>query len=600
MPATINEAGRSVSEELSSQPAAEVRSPLEAIIAAARVQPPAQRIALLATCLSSALLYLAFPPVGWGALAWVAPLPLLLLVRIEKPTRRMLLSAYLGGLAFWLPALQWMRLGDPTMYPAWFALAFYLAAYTPAFLAISRTLVHRWNWPLAVAAPLVWVGLEFIRGTILTGFGWYLLGHTQHQWIELIQICDLIGTYGLSGLVLLPACFAAAMLPELWLGRLGLLPPAEAMHDELLKAVDQRRTTGWYIRQAAIPLVALLSVLGYGLVRTHQGEFKTGPRVGLVQADIPATVNPKPDDWPRAHQKYMRLTGVAVREQPDVIVWPEGMFRWPLLANSTAYTPEQLEKLPRGREIDYLQTSRTRVLQELLNISQKCGAAFLTGMTTLEASETHLKYFNSVGFVTPETGYVGRYDKMHRVPFGEYVPLVDYLPFLAGFTPYADSSGLSPGQKPQVFQYNGVRYAPVVCYEDTVPSVVRRVVNETGEPDVLVNASNDGWFHGSSEHDQHLLTAVFRCVETRTPMVRAANMGVSAVIDGDGRVRAVAKDLETGASKACDAVVVAHVPLDPRSSVYLRIGDWPAALCAMLCGGVCLVGIIRRRPQLVV
>jgi apolipoprotein N-acyltransferase len=580
-------------EEHLAAPTPSARSPLEAMIAAARVQPASMRVALLASCLSALLMYLSFPPVGLGALAWIAPLPLLLLVKIEKPTRRMLLASYLGGLAFWLPALQWMRLGDPTMYPAWFALATYLAAYTPAFVFMSRTLVHRWRWPLVVAAPLVWVGLEFARGSLLlTGFGWYLLGHSQHRWIELIQVCDVIGTYGLGGIVLLPACFAATMIPEVWLGRWGFLPPADAMHVELLKAADQARTTRWYLVRAAVPLAVVAMVLGYGYARRGMGEFKAGPRVALVQANIPAVVNPRAEDWPRAHQRYMRLTGQAVREQPDLVVWPEGMFRWPQLVVAEGVTPEQLAASPRAREIEHLQ--QLDVPQRLKNIAEMSGAAFLTGLTTLEATPTGLRYYNSAGFVLPQQGYVGRYDKMHRVPFGEYVPLVEYLPFLAGFTPYADSTGLTAGTAPRIFEYKQVRYAPVICYEDTVAAVVRRVVRQTGEPDVLVNVSNDGWFHGSSEHDQHLLTSVFRCVETRTPMVRAANMGISAIIDGDGVVRAQARDLETGASKACDAVVVDHVPLDPRSSVYLTTGDWPAAACSWLCGLVALSGFRRR------
>lgn len=594
MSTAVQQPEGTVREEQSPSPAPEGRSPLEAMIAAARVQPASMRVALVASSLSAVLLYLAFPPVGLGALAWIAPLPLLLLVRIEKAPRRMFLASYLGGLAFWAPALQWMRLGDPTMYPAWFALATYLAVYTPAFLFLSRTLVHRWRWPLVVAAPLVWVGLEFARGTLMTGFGWYLLAHSQHRWIELIQVCDLLGTYGLSGIVLLPACFAAVMIPELWLGRLGLLPPTEAQHIELLKAADQSKQTGWYVTRTAIPIAVLAAVLGYGYLRKATGEFQAGPRVALVQANIPAVVNPKAEDWPRAHQKYMRLTGQAVREQPDLVVWPEGMFRWPKLVVANGVTTEQLAASPRAAEIEHLQ--RLEVEHRLKNIAEMSGAAFLTGLTTLEATATSLRFFNSAGFVDPQRGFVGRYDKMHRVPFGEYVPLVDVLPFLAGFTPYADSSGLTAGTEPKVFQYKQVRYAPVICYEDTVASVVRRVVRETGEPDVLVNISNDGWFHGSSEHDQHLLTSVFRCIETRTPMVRAANMGISAIIDGDGVVRAQARDLETGASKACDAVVVDQVPLDPRSSIYLTSGDWPAAACSWLCGLVAL-SCVPRKPE---
>jgi apolipoprotein N-acyltransferase len=569
----------------------------QAIIAAARTAAAPMTGPLLAACVSSVLLWAAFPPVEWGPLAWVALFPVLCLARLEQTPRRMYLAVYLGSFAFWVASLQWMRLGDPTMYPAWIALSAYLAAYLPICLGLTRVAVRRWNWPIGLAAPLVWVGLECVRGYALTGFGWYLLSHTQYLWIDFIQLADTIGTYGLSGLVLLPAAVAADMVPMTWLAAWGWLPVSESSRVEFLKAADQSKTASWYVRRMGLVAGVLMAVVGYGMWRRSTGEFLPGPRVALIQGNEPAVVNPDPRDWPKQHQRHMQLTGQAVREQPDLIVWPEGMFRWPALDSPPGVSDEDLTKKHPHASVEHLR--QLDVPKRLGDISRMAGAALVMGQTTVSVDLERLRYYNSATFVTPETGMAGRYDKIHRVVFGEYVPLVDWLPFLAGFTPYADATGLSAGTSGKTFEHKSVRYSPVICYEDTVPHLVRRVVRDTtdparGAPDVLLNLSNDGWFHGSSEHDQHLITSVFRCIETRTPLARAANMGVSAIIDGDGVIRVKARDLETGASKGCEAVVVGQVPLDPRGSAYLLLGDMPAACCSTLCGMLLLVGMRRR------
>ena len=206
-------------------------------------------------------------------------------------------------------------------------------------------------------------------------------------------------------------------------------------------------------------------------------------------------------------------------------------------------------------------------------------------------------------------GIQGRYDKIHRVPFGEYIPLREQLPWLKSFTPYAEGFGLDAGQQVGVFRHQHYRLLPLICFEDTVPHLVRHAVEVSrssdpaspGDNDCLVNLTNDGWFHGSSEHDQHLITASFRCIETRVPMVRAVNTGISAIIDGNGQIRDpdILIDLDKAKSKSKDQierttlidpatgklpklatiVQVGHIPLDPRESLYVRFGDWFAMLC---------------------
>ncbi len=262
-----------------------------------------------------------------------------------------------------------------------------------------------------------------------------------------------------------------------------------------------------------------------------------------------------------------------------------------------------------------------RSREGLHNISQETGAAMLIGLITEVVEKDHRSVYNSAAFVRPDLGYMGRYDKIHRVLIGEYIPFKDTLPWLARLTPFPPDYGIAAGDQPQAFEYAKASFAPIICFEDTVPQLVRRVVNTKSQsgttPDVLINMTNDGWFRGSSELDQHLITATFRCIETRRPMVRAVNAGISAFIDSSGRIRQPEKFLivsegengafgqqrevdslinpETGKRhRQCSAVMTAQVPLDGRSTVYLRLGDWFATLCSVLvvCGLV--VGTKKR------
>ena len=181
------------------------------------------RGALGMSFLSGLLMWLCFTPVNASPLAWLAPLPLLLLVRIEERTRWMYGAIYAGSVISQLAMLQWMRLGDPTMYIAWAALSFYLAIYAVAFVAVSRVAVHRWSLPLVAVGPIVWTGLEYLRAHLMTGFAWYFLGHSQYRWLELIQISDVVGAYGVSFVIVTSAAALTLLVPHTWLIRLRLV-----------------------------------------------------------------------------------------------------------------------------------------------------------------------------------------------------------------------------------------------------------------------------------------------------------------------------------------------------------------------------------------
>jgi apolipoprotein N-acyltransferase len=592
----------------------ESKPAVKMIIAAARssrLQAPALGAWGLSG-LTAILLWASFTPLDWGPLAWIALVPLILLIRIPIKTRWMYTAVYGGGLTFSVLALQWMRLASAPMYVAWLLLAVCVAIYLPVFVAVSRIAVHRFGVPLTLAVPVVWVGLEYCRAHLLTGFSWYYLGHTQYRWVEMIQISDLVGAYGVSFVVAMLSACVAGLLPASLFARLKLLPAGLEQTEDGAQATTTRQITA-----VSVCLIVFAAVWVYGMVRRGQANFVEGPRVALVQGNFTSSMKHDPNARMTIFMKHHALTGIAVRQHPlDLIVWPETMYRSPLMSVSSDLSDEDLRRIsPPGVLPEHWHTSQ--VPQILADLSSQSGAAMIVGLERWTAEADGFQRYNSATFARPDVGLSGRYDKIHRVIFGEYVPFKDELPWLAKLSPIPAQYGLSAGKAAAVFEYKGVRYSPIICFEDTVPHLVRRIAKSTTDPktgkpiDCFVNLTNDGWFHGSSELDQHLITALFRCVECRTPMVRSVNTGISAVIDGDGVVvepddfidadkqgRTSMRDPKTGRwHKQLNAVIVDAVPLDDRRSLYVRWGDWFAGSCALFAGCVFVGGMFPRRKR---
>ncbi|MEZ6130267.1 MAG: apolipoprotein N-acyltransferase [Planctomycetaceae bacterium] len=582
------------------------------------------RPVMAVTGMSSLLLWASFTPLDIAALAWVALVPLCLLLRVRLLPKHSYSVITLCGFVWAVATLQWMRLGHVTMYGALLALSVYLALYLPVFVAIGRVLVaHR--WPVWLAVPVIWTALEFVRAYLLTGFSWYYLGHTQYRWTSLVQIADLAGAYGVSFLVALGSASLAALISPRMLVRLKL---AESKGD--LWPVSQRsRITGVSL---TIGLVAAACV--YGVVRMQPVDKAIdGPVVAIVQGNFTPELKHDPNQWVRMVNDHDLLTRRAATLRPELIVWPETMFPVPnqIVADDLS-DDDLISRIPLDgratnrdlaeRQIQQWRSGYARTL--LSNRSQEAGAAMLVGMITEVATTQKIDRYNSAAFIRPDLGFVDRYDKRHRVIFGEYIPLRSVLPWLAELTPFGSGFGIDAGEEAAIFEYQGTRYAPIICFEDTVPQLVRRTVmaqdNSGRSPDVLINLTNDGWFRGSSELDQHLITATFRCIETRRPMVRAVNAGISAMIDSSGRIRqpeqfwlmqedtaGVVADFDAVDSlinpqtgqryRQCSAVMCGQIPLDGRSTVYMKFGDWFAILCAT-CTVVALISIRMRRTEL--
>ena len=557
------------------------------------------------------LMFAAFEPLGWGPLAWPSLVPLCLLARCETLPRRTYLAAYAGGLLWSVPSVAWMRLADPAMAFGWAALSAYMAAYFPLFVALCR--VGRDFAPRPLVAAVVWMGLELVRCRLMTGFPWYLLGHSQHEWATLCQVADLGGAALISGLIAGFAGVAAEAPRPAAFDRLRLPRPADAAD----------RFTGSAVAYG----VVLAAAVGYGFLRLSQADFTAGPRVALVQGNFTSRMKQDRNMAPLMWRTHARLTEIATPEQPDLVVWPETMYPYPLLELPEG-VPADWSRQVLGGTPEEVRGEDAARRERLSGLALRSGAAAVIGVIRSVADPADpaapFRDFNSAVYVRPDGTFGDAYGKVHRVPFGEYMPLSDWIPLLRRFS--FVGPGLAAGEAVAAFEHPEATLIPNICFEDTVPELTAEAVREApagGERGLIVNLTNDGWFHGSAELDQHLITASFRCIETRTPMARAVNTGVSAFIDGNGTVLEPEVMLNADAAvpsldrprgdgepvpttmrdesgdyrRQFHGVLVTDVPLDPRGSVYLVIGDLIPALAAAVCLVLAVVGWVRRRKS---
>ncbi|HLN32820.1 MAG TPA: apolipoprotein N-acyltransferase [Gemmataceae bacterium] len=516
----------------------------------------------------AALLWLCYFPANWGWLAWVALVPLLALVKSTAAPRRIYLAAWVGGMAFFLASLQWLRVADYRMYFTWAALATYCSLYFPAAIFLMRRLDQGTRLPLVLTVPIAWTALEYARAHLMEGFAWYFLGHTQHAFLPIIQIADLGGAYAVSVLVAAVNAMAFTFLcTRRGFRSLLSLPAASA-------------PTSWksVILQTGPVLFLLGATLGYGWWRIGQNEFEPGPRLALLQGSLDQRIRNDTDAQEESlklvRKHFRKLADDAALQRPDLIVWPETSFVY-----SWSETPADL---PAAELPAAWQNANDGRARQARDVAMLWGTNSLLGVNADELRPDGWERRHNSAVLVRKDGQIGeRYDKIHCVPFGEYVPFRDSLPWMKKFAPYDFDYSVTPGVEIKRFPLGAFHFGVLICYEDTDPDLARQYVRpEVGKPatDFLINISNDGWFDGTSEHEEHLAICRFRAVECRRAVARAVNMGISAVIDGNGRVT----DLPGASweqSKKVEAVLTASVPIDHRVSMYARWGDWVPATC---------------------
>jgi apolipoprotein N-acyltransferase len=528
--------------------------------------PPAiasRRLTHAGLALASALLlWAAFLPYGLGFVAWVALVPWLVHVAWAAPGRAALCS-YIGGLAFFLSAMYWLCY---VALPGWIALSLYCALYW-----LAAALVIGWLWrrgcPLTLSAPLVVTSLEFVRDGFLTGFSFFFLGHTQHAYLPVIQIADVTGAYGVSFLIVaVNGCLADIALSR--------------------PAFTRRN-----LAMAGVVLALLAAATGYGLLRMRSLQSEPGPRVLMVQANVPQSlkISPTLKDGLDVLRRHIDLSRAPEDRPVDLVIWPETTLPAPMNIMLDDVFVAKLKTRPDYKEwAEYLAQCRV----EWDRLPALARAHLLIGAETF--FPTQKRRYNSAHFFSPAAEPLGRYDKIHIVVFGEYAP----LEILRRLRPPVMGPDLNQGLAAEVFTlpFDGrsAVFGVTICYEDADPALFRRFVRNGAQ--FMVNMTNDGWFRDSMELDQHLALCVFRAVENRVGVARNANTGISALIAPDGRLLDVVTGPD-GRRREVSGVLIGQVPLAPARSFYTRFGDLFAWLCIAAVAALAATLALRPRPQ---
>ena len=566
------------------------------ITAAMRAKDELLRLLPFAAAVGGGLvLRSAFPPFeGNGGAAFLAPVPIFVATRLLPP-RKAAAAAFAGMLAFWTCALSWflplVHNGGP--WPlvllgivglgAWCASFSALAAFAlsrfrapwralraeavqvrrqlveapenspeedaaAARLAAIRRRCGLWEALGPFAAAALWAGAECLRSRIGGGFSWYGLGSAVSGLPALRQLAALGGAPLVSAAVALLADALAGVSLRAW-DVVVHSPGSTRRHFDLTLA-----------------LAALLAAFWWGTariraVRAAESAAPRSVRVAAVDPDLPCIFDGNAEEWDEATERLVGLTRAAAAARPDFVAWPE----------TSLWEPMPSRRMEDG----------------LAHFTAEIGAPVFAGATLLEGpgAPPDAPVRNAYWLFGPD-GASRPYAKRHLVPFGEFIPLDEHVPFLRRFAPAGVTC--TPGAAPALFETAGVRISPLVCFEDTDSPTARSAARRA---DMLLSASNDAWFEGSCESAQHHREASLRAIECGVPLLRVSNKGASGVVSPSG-----AETPDGG------ALFVHTVPLPDRASLppppYARHGDWLFGYpCAALLAALAAAPRRRRKAS---
>ena len=578
---------------------------------------------------SAAMLTVIQAPIGWSLLAWVSLVPFILACSPDAKPRRLALVSYVISVFYWLGNLYWIV---PLTIVGWIAFCLYTAALWP-ILALCLRYCRIKKIPLFLASAVLVVGIERMQGLFLGGFFWRFLAHSQYQNIPLIQIADIFGTAGISFLI----AMVNGLLAELIIAVISCHPERSEGSPLLVKIIRFFAALRMTIfLKTALVCSAVIATIIYGRWRISEEDqcVEPGPYVASLQSNVPQSVKRTFESSEDLFNGLMEHSKASAQAGAELIVWPETMVQATL-------NPEVLQLLKPSYSWN--------VFDERLREHSKDTAFVLVGAyggvpEIGENLEIHLaKRYNSAflynidGTKAPQS-----YNKIHLVPFGEFLPFrkscLWLYNFLMKFTPYNYDYSLDAGSEYTVFEMagrgqeshvypsaslragpvrsrtseerpakgknsNGVyKFGVMICYEDTVPEIARRfALDKQGKKrlDWLVNISNDGWFVRfkdnkvlpSAELAQHTAVCAFRAVENRLAILRSVNTGISCLIDSSGsiRYRFLAGNLppHTMARTGMAGWFLDRIMIDKRTTFFSKFGEWLGFCCE-----VCLILLI--------
>ena len=498
--------------------------------------------------LSGILMTAAFPNIGFSWAAWFAMVPLLVAMR-HQPWGNSFRLGFIAGLAHYFTLMYWLFHTMRTYgYLPWYLsvailvlmvsyVSLYLGAFTVLIQQIARTPGH-----LVWQVPVFWVSLEFLRSKLFSGLPWELMGYSQHDTLHLIQIADVFGIYGVSFVIALGNAVA-------FIGYL-LIRDKDWGNIKVTKRL--------FAVSLACFACLFLSTWVYGdkRLKFFDDLISRSPNVqiAVVQGNIDQTVKWDPKFQEKTIDDYIKLSESVLSDDLELIVWPETATPFYLLRDAK---------------------SSERVLKGMLNT----GKDFLIGSPSYVNRGNRIDYFNSAYLIQAEGSIAGKYDKVHLVPFGEYVPLKKWLPFIGKLVEQVGD--FKPGKRGSTIPWRDLKIGMQICYEIIFPNLSRRMVQNGA--DLLVNITNDAWFGRTGAPYQHFSMAAIRAVENRRALVRAANTGISGFVDPAGRVLATTPLFEEKALKQ-------KIPVLKTKTIYSRYGDFFAITCFV----AALVGLIQQ------
>ena len=495
---------------------------------------------LLYAILSGVMLTASFPSGKLDWMAWFALVPLLKAIEPASPLRAFKLG-FVTGFAHALTLIYWVvvtlqHYGGLNIYISLGILLLfcaYLSLY-PAFFAAILSKTRRPRFTVLLMAA-TWVALEFARAKFLSGFPWCLLGYSQYSNLGLIQIADLFGVYGVSFLILL----------------------VNGLVYSLLFRPSALRTRS-FIWESAIILVLAGFTLYYGHFRLQEKAPRESPgrsiRVAVVQGNIDQSIKWNPKYQGKTMEVYGRLTRVAITSKAQLIVWPE-----------TA--------------IPFFFQDHPKLARKVFDMIRGANVDLIFGSPAFKSEKGRIRYYNRAYHLSSKGMVAGYYNKVHLVPFGEYVPLKKYLPFIQRLVVAAGD--FASGEKVEPIRMPKLSAGVLICFEVIFPELARTHTREGAE--ILLNLTNDAWFGRTSAPYQHLSMAVFRAVENRRPLVRSANTGISAFIGPKGKI------LMQGDLFQEEVLVMDVTPVRASAGFYTEHGD----LFALLLSIICLINIFH-------
>ena len=551
------------------------------------------RFSLLASLVSGLLLAVAFPPLSQSDTVWFAFVPLLFALRLSSPREGFRLS-FVSGLAFWLVSLSWLWMlkdnGGPLalVVLGHIALAAYCALYTALFgtgVSFVWSLAKKKNHPLLngllalLAEPALWVGTEYLRGIVLTGFPWNPIAASQYRNIALLSCVSWAGVGLIAVLVIAVNGGITSMGFRIWR---DVFAP-RFRRGEAESTSPARPHSRFQVRSAELAIALTATVLiwmqGVTALRQNIRAARTAPkmRAAIVHPDAPCIFEKDDASVAEANKTLLDYTSLAADARPDVCFWPE--------TSLPGYIP-------------YDETSYKMVIKAVDDLH---GSPLLVGAVELRyredaSADDDYDIYNSAFLFGRQAGIRAMYRKQHLVPFGEYIPLETKLPILKKLAPTGFSC--TPGDSSCLFRLpiaaengtSGYSTGALICFEDAFPYLSRHAVKEGA--DILATLANDAWFDGSCESEQHLAQAVLRCAENRRPMIRCTNRGVSAVIDENGRIL---RRIGSGRGAGEPGFAVHELPVRHHENLspYTKHGDWLLHIPCAIFTGVVLLALSR-------